>query len=257
MGDKSAIEWTNSTWNPLTGCTKVSPGCDHCYMFRDYPRLAAYGVRGYAGGSPDKVRFWPERLSQPEMWRKPRMIFVNSMSDTFHSDVPDEDIDLIFRAMLNAPQHTYQMLTKRPNRVKRWWARFNPVPHAPYWPRNIWLGTSVEASRWDGRIERIAETPAPIKFLSAEPLLGPLRLEWCFLRGMLDWVIVGGESGPKARPMSHHWVRDIRDQCVKAGVPFFFKQWGGLRPKSNGRLLDGREWNEMPSVAAAEQGALL
>jgi protein gp37 len=210
-------------------------------MFREYVRLNRIGVNGY-DLTPDQIQMMPERLDNPIHWRKPKLVFVNSMSDTFHSSVPDEYIDRIFQAMLDAPQHIFQVLTKRPNRVSRWWERGS----FSEWPENIWLGTSVESEQYLPRIDRITGI-APVTFVSAEPLIGPLPGLLQYIQdGKVQWLIVGGESGPKARPMEQSWVRDIRDICTGADVPFFMKQWGGKRPKSNGRELDGKEWNEMP-----------
>lgn len=264
MSDGSAIEWTDMSWNVATGCTKVSPGCDNCYMFREYPRLRAMQERrgngvGYAGGQPDVVRFWPERLSQPAKLTRPRMIFVNSMSDTFHSSLTDEQIALIFEAMAAAPQHKFQVLTKRANRVRRWWEWYKTVSGVSEWPVHIWLGTSVESMKYLPRVDRIAGI-APITFLSAEPLLGQLVADGDPQPGerdlmdvlrerKLQWVIVGGESGPNFRAIEYtgNSVRRIRNACLAYGVPFFFKQWGGQRPKSQGALLDDREWREFPA----------
>jgi protein gp37 len=271
MSDKSSIEWTDASLNFATGCSKVSPGCDHCYMFREYPRLRAAqearGVgEGYAGGVPEQVRFFPKRLAQPARWKRPRMVFVNSMSDTFHSDLSNEQIAQMFDAMLAGPQHIYQVLTKRPNRVRRWWEWYRKEHRSPRysqvvpgawfsdltWPANIWLGTSVESFEYLPRIERIAGI-APVTYLSAEPLLGPLWRDSPgapalddYLQGHLDWVIVGGESGPNHRPMNPEWVSWIAEVCKINNVPFFFKQWGGLKPKSNGRELNGRTYDEFP-----------
>ena len=300
MSDNSHIEWTDATWNPVTGCTKVSPGCDHCYAERVTERF-------HGKGSFAKVTLHPGRLDQPLRWRRPRRVFVNSMSDLFHQDVPDELIVKAFAVMTLAPQHTFQVLTKRHGRMRsllsgdfsgqitrtllddpqfarlgRW-----PVPSGGVsWPLpNVWLGVSVENQQWaDIRIPELLHTPAAVRFLSCEPLLGPVNIpSQSFLR-RLDWVIVGGESGPNARPMHPQWARDLRDQCQAAGVPFFFKQWGewaptgwrgvgyrddkhmyvgpaldavGLREeiarvgkKAAGRELDGRTWDEFPKVSA-------
>jgi len=218
MSDTSAIEWTDATWNPITGCTKVSPGCDNCYAIRFGARLQH--LPAYAGTIADrdwtgKINLVHDRLDQPLRWAKPRRIFVNSMSDLFHPDVPVEFIDRVVAVMIQAPQHQFQVLTKRPKRMRRVLGSLE-LP-------NVWLGTSIEADRYTFRADHLRATPAAVRFLSLEPLLGPLpSLD---LTG-IDWVIVGGESGPKARPMHPDWVRDIRDRCVAAGVPFFFKQWG-------------------------------
>ena len=230
----SKIEWTDATWNPVTGCNKISPGCKHCYAERLSKRLKATGMAKYRNGFA--VTLHPDTLDIPLRWRKPRSIFVNSMSDLFHVDVPDEFIAQVFDVMTRAHWHRYQILTKRPERV----AKLNSkLP----WPSQIWMGASIESQDYIQRIDWLRETDAAIKFLSLEPLLGPLpNLD---LDG-IDWVIVGGESGPGARPMQSDWARDIRDQCQAAGVLFHFKQWGGVFKKRHGRILDGRTWDEMP-----------
>lgn len=230
----SKIEWTDATWNPVTGCNKISPGCKRCYAERLSKRLKATGMAKYRNGFA--VTLHPDTLDIPLRWRKPRSIFVNSMSDLFHFEVPDEFIAAVFDVMTRAHWHRYQVLTKRPERV----ASLNST--LP-WPAQIWQGVSVENTDYAHRIDLLRETDAAVKFLSLEPLLGPLpNLD---LAG-IDWVIVGGESGPGARPMQPDWARDIRDQCIDAGVPFHFKQWGGVFKKRNGRELDGRTWDEMP-----------
>lgn len=231
---KSKIEWTESTWNPLTGCTKISPGCKHCYAERMAKRLQAMGLEKYRNGF--RLTLHPDVLEEPLHWEKPQWIFVNSMSDLFHKDVPFEFIQQIFDVMRRAHWHTFQILTKRAERL----LELDPLID---WPSNVWMGVSVENSDYIYRVHLLRQTHAAIKFLSCEPLLGPLPD--LPLTG-IHWVIVGGESGPKARPMSPDWVRQIRDQCQKANVPFFFKQWGGTRKKKTGRLLDGRTWDEMP-----------
>jgi protein gp37 len=234
MGSRSTIEWTQSTWNPVTGCTKTSPGCKHCYAERMAKRLKAMGQPNYANGFT--LTLHDRALELPLRWKKPQVIFVNSMSDLFHKDVPLDFIRKTFDVMKHADWHTYQVLTKRSGRLREVGTRLPWSPH-------IWMGVSVETERYQARIDDLRETGAVVKFLSLEPLLGPLaNLD---LEGM-DWVIVGGESGPGARPMDPQWVRDIRDQCREAGVPFFFKQWGGVQKKKNGRELDGRTWDEMP-----------
>ena len=234
MGDHSAIEWTEATWNPVTGCDKISPGCRHCYAERMARRLQLMGQPNYARGF--EVALHPRALDIPLNWRRPRTVFVNSMSDLFHKDVPLAFIQRVFEAMNRADWHQYQVLTKRAERL----AQLSP---ALAWAPHIWQGVSVESAAYTWRIDRLRETGAHVKFLSVEPLLGPIpRLD---LHGM-DWVIAGGESGPGARPMHAEWVRGIRDQCVRAGVAFFFKQWGGVNKKRAGRELDGRFWNEMP-----------
>jgi protein gp37 len=231
---KSAIEWTESTWNPITGCHKISPGCAHCYAERMALRLQAMGQAKYAKGFDLSIH--KELLEQPISWKRPQRIFVNSMSDLFHEEVPVEFILAVFDVMRRANWHQFQVLTKRSARLQELDARIE-------WPENAWMGVSVENERYAYRIDDLRQTRARIKFLSLEPLLGPLpNLD---LRG-IGWVIVGGESGPGARPIKPEWVTHIRDQCVAAGVPFFFKQWGGARKSRSGRLLDDRTWDEMP-----------
>jgi protein gp37 len=234
MGDKSAIEWTDATWNPVTGCTAISAGCDHCYAKTLAERLQLMGVEKYENGFD--VTLHPDVLLQPTRWKTPRRVFVNSMSDLFHARVPKEFVAQVWDVMRACPQHTFQILTKRPERMTRWSAE-NPAP------ANVWLGTSVEDERVSSRIDRLRECAAAVRFLSCEPLIGPLPN--MNLTG-IDWVIVGGESGPGYRPMSAEWVRDIRAQCERSGVAFFFKQWGGPTPKSGGRTLDGRTWDAFP-----------
>jgi protein gp37 len=239
MGAKSTIEWTESTWNPVTGCTKISPGCDHCYAERLALRLQAMGQPNYADGF--RLTVQEHMLELPLRWKLPQVIFVNSMSDLFHKDVPAEYIERVFDVMRRASQHRFQVLTKRSQRLARLSSKLS-------WQPNIWMGVSVESQEYTFRIDHLRETEARIKFLSLEPLLGPLtKLN---LEG-IDWVIVGGESGPGARVMRREWVLDIRDQCKDAGVPFFFKQWGGTNKKKAGRILDNRTWDEMPLTAAA------
>ncbi|MCA1629344.1 MAG: phage Gp37/Gp68 family protein [Acidobacteria bacterium] len=234
MGTKSTIEWTESTWNPVTGCTKISPGCDNCYAERLALRLQAMGQPNYVNGF--KLTVQERMLELPLKWRLPQTIFVNSMSDLFHRDVPTEYIHRVFGVMKRAHWHRFQVLTKRSLRLTRLSKELD-------WQPNIWMGVSVESNDYSFRIDHLRDTDAHVKFLSLEPLLGPLpKLK---LRGM-DWVIVGGESGPGARPMREEWVLDIRDQCLKAGVPFFFKQWGGVNKKRAGRELEGRTWDQMP-----------
>jgi protein gp37 len=236
----SAIEWTDATWNPVTGCTKVSPGCKHCYAERMARRLQAMGQPRYAQGF--KVTLQPDTLELPLRWRLPRTIFVNSMSDLFHPDVPENYIQRCFDIMCRASQHVFQILTKRPERVADMALR---LP----WAQNIWMGTSVENEDYLWRIRKLAMIDARIRFLSIEPLLGPIKL--CDL-DRINWVIVGGESGPGARPMREEWVTSIRDQCDAACIPFFFKQWGGVNKARAGRILEGREWNGMPKAASGE-----
>jgi len=238
MSTRSSIEWTESTWNPITGCTKISPGCKHCYAERMALRLQAMGQPNYANGF--KLTMHEHMLELPLRWKKPQMIFVNSMSDLFHEDVPPEFIQKIFAVMRRASWHTFQVLTKRSARL----VELNPEID---WPANVWMGVSVENQDYTFRIDHLRQTNARVKFLSLEPLLGPLpHLD---LHG-IDWVIVGGESGPQARPIQKQWVIDIRDQCLTAGVPFFFKQWGGFNRKRAGRLLEGRTWDGMPALLA-------
>jgi protein gp37 len=235
MGSKSQIEWTEATWNPVTGCTKISPGCKHCYAERMALRLKAMGQRNYANGFD--LTLHPEVLSIPLRWKKPQTIFVNSMSDLFHNDVPANFIRQAFDIMLRANWHRFQVLTKRSDRLLE---LNSELP----WAAHIWMGVSVESADYTFRIEHLRQTNAKLKFLSLEPLLGPLHdLD---LEG-IHWAIVGGESGPGARPMPLEWVIDIREQCLRAGVPFFFKQWGGVNKKRSGRILEGRTWDQMPS----------
>jgi protein gp37 len=235
VAQNSSIEWTDSTWNPVTGCTKISPGCKHCYAETFAERWR--GVPGHPYEQGFDLRMWPERLHLPLSWKKPRMIFVNSMSDLFHEAVPAAFISKIFRTMQEAYWHTFQILTKRGDRLAALSGRFP-------WPINVWMGVSVESPRYAHRIEHLRSVQAAVRFLSIEPLLSPIR---SLPLADIDWVIVGGESGPGARPMSPDWVRDIRDSCGAKGVPFFFKQWGGTRKKRTGRILDGRTWDEMPT----------
>ncbi len=301
----SAIEWTDETWNPVTGCSRVSPGCEHCYAETLSLRRGWSKKPWTSQNAAENVVLHPERLEKPLHWRKPRMVFANSMSDLFHERVPYEFIDRVFTVMALSPRHTYQVLTKRPERMRAYlaaatgveyggaplpsrrdcavWAaarrlligtgkdvyRELPVPlpgTGPEgmgirdWPLpNVWLGVSVEDQRRaDERIPILLDTPAAVRWISAEPLLDALSFSWALWEGVrghnhldglrkLDWVVVGGESGPKHRHMKDEWALQIRGQCVEAGVPFFFKQWGGRTPKAGGRLLDGREWNEMPT----------
>jgi protein gp37 len=233
----STIEWTESTWNPVTGCTRISAGCRHCYAERMAMRLKAMGQPNYANGF--QVTLQPQMLDLPLGWRRPQSVFVNSMSDLFHEDVPEAYIAEVFAVMRRATWHRFQVLTKRGQRL----AALAP---GIAWPRNVWMGVTVESAACLDRIEALRGTGAAVKFLSLEPLLGPLPA--LDLRG-IDWVIVGGESGPGARPMQPEWVTEIRDQCRAAGVPFFFKQWGGTRKKAAGRQLEGRTWDERPSAS--------
>ena len=235
MATNSSIEWTDTTWNPLTGCTKISPGCKHCYAERMARRLKAMGQPNYANGF--QLTLHEDMLGQPLTWRKPRTVFVNSMSDLFHKDVPAEFILRVFAVMREASRHRFQVLTKRAERVAKLSAEID-------WPPNVWMGVSVETAAYTFRIDHLRRTGAAVKFLSVEPLLGPIPdLD---LTG-IDWVIVGGESGPGARPMAEAWATDIRDQCVEARVSFFFKQWGGVVKSKTGRELDGKTWDEIPA----------
>jgi protein gp37 len=240
VADHSGIEWTDATWNPVTGCTKVSPGCKNCYAERLAARLRAMGNPRYRNGFV--VTLQPDQLDLPLRWRRPKRIFVNSMSDLFHESVPDEYIRQVFDMMERAHWHVFQILTKRSERLVAL------APSLP-WPPHVWQGVSVESEKYVGRIEDLRQVPAAVRFLSVEPLLGPIPQ---LPLDRIHWVIVGGESGPGRRAASPEWVRLVRDQCVAAGVPFFFKQWGGRTPKSRGRLLDGRTWDEMPDVRSTE-----
>jgi protein gp37 len=234
MATRSNIEWTESTWNPVTGCTKVSPGCKHCYAERMALRLQAMGQRNYANGF--KLTTHEHMLDLPLGWKKPQVIFVNSMSDLFHKDVPLKFIQKVFGVMHSASWHIFQVLTKRASRLLE-------LNQEIDWSSNVWMGVSVENQDYMFRIDYLRQTDAHVKFLSLEPLLGPLQnLDL----HDIDWVIVGGESGPGARPVRREWVTDIRDQCLAADTPFFFKQWGGVRKKRSGRVLQGRTWDEMP-----------
>jgi len=260
MSDRSAIEWTDATWNPVTGCTKVSPGCKHCYAETFSERFR--GVSGHPFEQGFDMRLWPERLGLPMRWKEPRMVFMTSMSDLFHKDVPDDFIDQVFRTMEGARQHTYQLLTKRSSRFLVWTReRFSKsdecIPGKKPWPSHVWAGVSIETQDYLWRVKDLLQVPADIRFLSIEPLLGPVELDVSLLKG-IHWVIVGGESGPRARPMKSEWVCSIREQCLKAGVKFFFKQWGTYTPdgkrvgkKAAGRLLDGRTWDDMPVATAS------
>lgn len=234
MASNSSIEWTESTWNPVTGCTKISSGCKNCYAERMAKRLQAMGQQNYVEGFSLKTH--DHVLSVPLGWRKPQMIFVNSMSDLFHRSVKKSFIKKVFSVMKLADWHTFQVLTKRAERLAK-------IGKDLSWEDNIWMGVSVENKDYKDRIDCLRETKAKVKFISFEPLIGSvgeLNLK------NIDWVIVGGESGPKSRNISHEWVSDIRDQCFEQKVPFFFKQWGGVNKKKSGRLLDGKVWSEMP-----------
>jgi len=241
---KTTIEWTQVTWNPVTGCDKTSAGCDNCYALTLSKRLKAMGAEKYQNdGNPATsgpgfgVTTHPASLAQPYKWKRPLTVFVNSMSDLFHAKVPLSFVQDVFDVMADTPQHTYQILTKRSLRLRR-------LADKLQWPANVWMGVSVEEPKVLNRIDDLREVPAAVRFLSVEPLIAPLPN--VNLDG-IDWVIVGGESGHNHRPMESEWVEDIRDQCLGADVPFFFKQWGGRTPKAHGRLLEGRTWDEMPA----------
>ena len=238
MATKSAIEWTESTWNPSTGCDALSPGCENCYAERLTRRLKAMGQKKYANGF--RLTLHPDTLELPLRWKKPQRIFVNSMSDLFHHEVPLEYIQRVFAIMRAASWHQFQVLTKRSGRLLAFSDKID-------WPSNVWMGVSVESTEYAARIDHLRKTGARTKFLSLEPLLGPL--EGLDLSG-IDWVIVGGESGPGARPMAREWVTSIRNQCRKASVAFFFKQWGGVQKKRTGRVLEGRTYDDMPQASA-------
>jgi protein gp37 len=245
MATNSYIEWTDATWNPITGCTKVSAGCKHCYAERLAKRLKAMGQPNYHNGF--KVTLQPQMLELPLRWKSPRRIFVNSMSDLFHEAVPIDYIQKVFAVMGRADWHQYQVLTKRSDRLLELSSELK-------WAAQIWMGVSVESEKYVSRIDDLRMTAAHVKFLSLEPLLG--RLRKLNLRG-IDWAIVGGESGPGARTVDPEWVTEIRDQCVASGVPFFFKQWGGVQKKKTGRTLEGRTWDQMPAGDAGSLRASL
>ena len=249
MATNSAIEWTEATWNPVAGCSIVSPGCTNCYAMRMARRLEFMGQEKYSGitrmsgGRPKwngKVRLDRSSLGIPLKWKTGRLIFVNSMSDLFHDDVPFEFINEVFAVMLTASQHTFQILTKRAERLEELSSKL-------YWPKNVWMGVSVESDEYQYRISHLGKTDAITKFLSLEPLLGPIQFDDL---SNVDWAIVGGESGPGARAIDPAWARSIRDQCNSAGVAFHFKQWGGVNKKQSGRTLDGRTWDELPRQTA-------
>lgn len=250
MSSTSGIEWTEMTWNPVTGCDRVSPGCDHCYAQTLAKRLKAMGNPRYqrdgrprTSGPGFGVTMHWDKIEEPLARRKSTMFFVNSMSDLFHDKVTVDFIDRVFEVMRSTPQHTYQVLTKRPRRMLSYTSQ-REVPH------NVWLGTSVEDQEWaERRVPLLVDVPARIRFLSCEPLLGPIDLSPWLVK--LSWVIVGGESGPGHRPMDPEWARSLRDQCAAAGVLYFFKQWGGRTPKAGGRLLDDRLWDQMPALELA------
>ncbi|MCC6126269.1 MAG: phage Gp37/Gp68 family protein [Pirellulales bacterium] len=245
MATNSSIEWTESTWNPVTGCTKISPGCLNCYAERMAKRLQAMGQANYLDGF--KVATHEHAVDLPLSWKKPRTIFVNSMSDLFHKSISVDFIKRVFEVMLRANWHQFQLLTKRSERLLELDKQLSWVPH-------IWMGVSVENRDYTFRINHLRKTHAYTKFLSLEPLLGPLPN---LNLGGIDWVIVGGESGPGARPMKREWISDILDQCQEAKVPFFFKQWGGIQKKRTGRELDGRTWDELPLLRSALDSNML
>ena len=236
MSQISPIEWTDSTWNPVTGCAKVSPGCAHCYAETFAERWR--GIPGHPYEQGFDLKLWPQRLEQPLLWKKPRTIFVNSMSDLFHEEVPFSYIQEVFEVMAKADWHRFQVLTKRAERIEELAPKLN-------WPKNVWMGVSVENRDHLWRVQHLRKVPANVRFLSIEPLLGSMGR---FSLKKIDWVIVGGESGPGARPMEEEWVMRIKSQCEKQGVPFFFKQWGGVQKKKWGRELEGRTWDEMPET---------
>ncbi len=246
MSENSSIEWTDTTWNPVTGCTKISAGCDNCYAERFSERFR--GVKGHPFRTGFDLTLRPERVGQPLTWKRPRMIFVNSMSDLFHKKIPAAYIASVFDTMEKADRHVYQILTKRSSLMLKF---INERYKSRKVPAHIWLGVSVENAQAVSRVAHLQKANATVRFLSVEPLIAPVgELD---LRG-IDWVIVGGESGCGARPMKPEWALDIRDQCVDAGVAFFFKQWGGRSPKAAGRLLEGKEWNEFPPSPAVSAG---
>ncbi len=248
MADHSSIEWTEATWNPTTGCDRLSSGCDNCYALALAKRLKAMGQAKYqndgdagTSGPGFGLTLHPDTLGIPQGWKQPRTIFVNSMSDLFHDQVPLAFIQRVFATMRDTPQHTYQLLTKRSRRLLLLSAELD-------WPPNVWMGVSVELDRYCFRVDHLRQTGAQVKFVSVEPMLGPVK---SLKLDRIDWVIVGGESGTRARPMDQAWARNVRDLCGRAGVAFFFKQWGGHTPKAGGRLLDGLTWDEMPQPATA------
>lgn len=238
MADGSAIEWTEATWNPVTGCDQVSPGCAHCYAKTFAERWR--GIPGHPYEQGFALKIWPERLDHPLRWRRPRTIFVNSMSDLFHEDIPDSFISEVFAVMVRADWHVFQVLTKRHERMLE-------LSDSLPWPPNVWMGVSIENRRFVHRADFLRDVPASVRFISAEPLLGPL--EGLSLEG-IDWLIAGGESGPHHRPVNEAWITDLRDQCGAESVAFFFKQWGGRTPKAGGRELDGRTYDAMPDRVA-------
>ena len=245
MASSTNIEWTDATWNPVTGCTKISAGCDHCYAERFSERFRGTPNHPFETGFDLTLR--PERLEHPLRWRAPRMIFVNSMSDLFHKEIPNEFISRVFDTMEAASWHTFQVLTKRSSLMRDFLRRRYDGGCGP---RHMWFGVSVEDGARTSRIRHLRDAPAGVRFLSIEPLIGPVgKLDL----SEIDWVIVGGESGPKARPMKEEWALEIRDQCMTTGVPFFFKQWGGRTPKTKGRILDGKEWSQFPHTRDSQK----
>ncbi|MEU4626902.1 phage Gp37/Gp68 family protein [Actinoplanes sp. NPDC023801] len=247
MATRTAIEWTEVTWNPTTGCDRISDGCDNCYALTLAKRLKAMGAAKYqqdgdprTSGPGFGLAVHHEALQQPYKWRSPSVVFVNSMSDLFHARIPLDFVRDVFAIIADTPQHTYQVLTKRSARLRK-------IADQLDWPANLWMGVSVEDDSVLTRIDDLREVPAAVRFVSCEPLLGPL--EEIDLTG-LHWVIAGGESGPRHRPIDPAWVTGLRDRCVEAQVPFFFKQWGGRTPKQGGRLLDGQRWDQMPTATA-------
>ncbi len=238
--NKTSIEWTDATWNPVTGCTPISDGCKNCYALKMAHRLKAMGNKRYRHGFC--VTLHPDLLETPLQWKKPRMIFVNSMSDIFNEEIPLEYIQRVFATMVLAKQHVFQILTKRSKRM------LELAPFLP-WPKNVWMGVTIESEKYLYRLENLKKTPAKLKFLSIEPMIGPitnLKPEG------IDWVIVGGESGHQARAIEYEWVKTIRDRCVSSSIPFFFKQWGGSNKKKAGKLLDGKVWGQYPTVNSNE-----
>ncbi len=253
MADRSSIEWTEATWNPTTGCDQVSTGCDNCYALTLARRLKAMGSEKYqqdgdprTSGPGFGLTLHPDALESPRRWREPRLVFVNSMSDLFHARVPLDFVHEVFAVMADTPRHTYQVLTKRSRRLRR-------LADQLVWPSNLWMGTSVENEQALYRVDDLRRVPAAVRFLSCEPLLGPLpTLDLT----NIDWVIAGGESGPRHRPIDPVWVRQLRDQCVEASVPFFFKQWGGRTPAAGGRSLDGQTWDQLPQHSLSPNATL-
>ncbi|MGV9237837.1 DUF5131 family protein [Streptomyces nigra] len=251
MSDRSAIEWTEATWNPTTGCDRVSAGCDNCYALTLAKRLKAMGSAKYqrdgdprTSGPGFGLTVHPDALQIPYGWKSPRTVFVNSMSDLFHARVPLDFVRQVFEVIADTPQHTYQVLTKRARRLRQ-------IADRLEWPANLWMGVSVESEKELARVDDLRQVPAAVRFLSCEPLLGPLK--GLDVSG-IDWVIAGGESGPRFRPLEPEWVTGIRDVCQEANVPFFFKQWGGRTSKAGGRLLEGQQWDQLPLTAVVSSG---